>query len=148
MTTKEYNLYKTPQKTAMQNNLVFVGGNKITDHKLLFDFSLLDTLDIPDVEKEAIKKEATTHCSIANRTAFVFFNADDWSTCNVIADFNYHRVYDSKTWKNLYVVLELKHIKYYHAEKANIYDKYYTENVVDFETDSGTVSPVNDLEIH
>lgn len=147
ITVKEYDLQKTARKTADANNLIFMNGNNVSDNKLLFDFSFLDTLDIPESEKEAIKKEATNHCSAANRTAFVFYNADDWTTCNVVVDFNYHRVYNSKTWKMLYAIMEVKHVKYYHAERINTYDRYYTENVREFEEDSHTVSPMNDVEL-
>lgn len=147
MTIKKYNLQKTAKKTATENNLIVVDGNGMTDHKMLFDFSFLDTLEIPENEKEAIKEEATKHCSPANRTAFVFYNADNWTSCQIIADFNFHRVYNSKTWKVLYVILELKHVKYYHAERINTYDRYYTENVTEFEADSYTMSPINDIEL-
>ena len=147
MTIKEYNLQKTAKKTATVNNLLFVDGNGLTNHKLLFDFSFLDTLEISENEKDAIKEEAVKHCSVANRTAFIFYNADKWTVCDAIAGFNYHRVYNSNTWKLAYVILELKHVKYYHAERCSVYDKFYTENIKEFEADSKMQQPIMDLEI-
>ena len=147
MLVKEYTLQKNARKTAEENNLILVDGNCMTDKKLLFDFSFLETLDIPENEKEVIKADSMKHCSVADRTAFTFYNADNWTICHAITDFNYHRVYNSKTWKLAYIIMEVKHVKYFHAERINIYDRQYTENIKEFEADSKTESAMNDLEV-
>lgn len=147
MKQKEYKLFSSVQKTAKENNLLYVNGNRMTDIKLLFDFSLLETLDISKDEIEAIKADATENCSAANRTAFVFYNADNWTVCEAIVDFNAHKIYSKKSGKLLYVIMEVKHIKYTHAERKSIYDKYYQENTKRLEEDSRTDSSIVDYEI-
>lgn len=147
MKVKEYKLWKTAEKTAKENNLIYVNGNRMSDGKILFDFSFLETLGIPKNEIEAIRDEATKNCSAADRTAFVFYNADDWTTCDAIVDFNVHKVYNEKSGKLLYKIMNVKHIKYTHAERKSIYDRYYTENVRKLDEDSRTDSPMNDYEI-
>lgn len=147
MNVKEYKLRKTAEKTAKENDLVYVNGNAMTDGKLLFDFSFLETLGIPENEIEAIKADATKNCSATNKTAFVFYNADNWTVCDTIVDFNVHKVYSEKSGKLLYRIMEAKHIKYAHAERKSVYDRYYTENVRKFEEDSRTDNPMIDYEI-
>lgn len=147
MNIKEYKLWKTAEKTAKGNNLVYVSGNRMSDGKLLFDFSFLETLNIPEDEMEAIKADATKNCSAANRTAFVFDDVDDWTVCEAIVDFNVHKIYSEKSGKLLYRIMEARHIKYTHAERKSIYDRYYQENVREFEEDSRTDNPMIDYEI-
>lgn len=117
MNVKEYKLRKTAEKTAMENNLIYVNGNRMSDGKILFDFSFLKTLDIPENEIEAIRDDAIKNCSTANRTAFVLYNADNFTVCDAIVDFNVHKVYSEKSVKLLYRVMEANHIKYTHAER-------------------------------
>lgn len=147
MNVKEYKLRKTAEKTAKENNLIYVNGNRMSDGKILFDFSFLETLGIPENEIETIRDDATKNCSAANRTAFVFYNADNFTVCDAIVDFNVHKVYSEKSGKLLYRIMEAKHIKYTHAERKSIYDRQYTENVRKLEEDSRTDSPMNDYEI-
>lgn len=147
MNVKEYKIWKTAEKTAKENGLLYVNGNKMTDQQLLFDFSFLETLGIPDNEMNAIKKDAAEHCSAANRTAFIFYKEDDFTACHAIVDFNVHKVYSKKSGKLLYRIMEAKHIKYTHAERKNIYDRHYQENVRKLEEDSGTDSPMDDYEV-
>ena len=147
MQIKQYELRKTAKKTAEVNELLLVEGNAMSDKKMLFDFSFLDTLDILEDEKEAIKKEAIKNCCSVNRIAFVFYNADKWTMFHAVVDFNCHRVYNSKTWNLSYVILEVKHVISTHAERKSAYDKYYTENIKELDEDSRTEAPVNDLEV-
>lgn len=147
MNVKEYNIKKTAKRTATENNLIFVDGNMMTEHKLLFDFSFLDSLDIPENEKEAIREESTKHCSITNNTAYIIKTLDKFTLCNAVIDFNYHKVYNSKTWKLMYIIMEVKHVKYFHGERTTVYDDYYNENIKQFDVCSNTVQPKNDIEI-
>lgn len=147
MNIKEYALRKTAKETAKKNNLVYVNGNRMSDEKLLFDFSFLETLDIPENEMETIKAESRCNCSATNRTAFVLYDVDNWTLCNAIVDFNVHKVYSEKSGKLLYRIMEVKHVRYTHAERKSIYDVYYTENIREFEEDSKTYSPMNDYEV-
>lgn len=134
----KYNLFKTAKKTAKENNLQFVDGNRMTDQKLLFDFSNLDGLDIPDYEKEVIKEECMQHCACGTSTAFVMYNKDNFETLHVIADFVYNGVFNEKTGKLLYRIFELKKIKYFHGERTTVYNQYFNENVTEFETEFRT----------
>lgn len=147
MKVKEYTLLKTAEKTAKENNLEYVNGNRMSEVKMLFDFSFLETLNIRKDEVNAIKADATKNCSAANRTAFVFYKADDWTICEAIVDFNVHKVYSEKSGKLLYRIMEARHIKYTYAERKSVYDRYYNENVRKFEEDSKTDSPMIDYEI-
>ena len=144
---REYNLFITPQKTAKQNNLFFVDGNAVSSNRILFDFSFLDTLDIPEEERTLIRQDSMDHCSIANNTVFVFRNPDEWTTMNAVCDFHYQKVYDSKTWKLVYVIMKLHKIKYYHAERHSLYDKYFNENIKEFDVQNGELQPAYDIEL-
>lgn len=147
MNVKEYKLENTAEKTAKENDLIYVNGNCMTKQKLCFDFSFLETLNIPDEEMKAIIDDATKHCNAVNRTAFVFYNADNFTMFHAIVDFNVHTVYNAKTGKFAYRIMEAKHIKYNHAERKTVYEQRYTENVREFEADSKTDTPMNDYEV-
>lgn len=144
MNVKEYKLYKTAKKTAEANKLELAGKGR---NKKLFDFSLLDTLDISEDEKNAIKAQSMEHCDAVAKSGYITYEADWWTICNVIADFNCHQVYDANTFKRLYIIMEAKRIKYNHAERQHTYDQYYRENVRQFDLHSKTDEPFDHIEI-
>lgn len=146
MSSRKYQLWKTAKKTATVNNLVLSDNNGISKYKILFDFSLLDSLDIPNEENTAIKNRSVRYCSVANRTEFIIFNLDNFSLCDATVDFAAYKVYDSLTGQLLYVIMELVHIRYCHAERNSIYDDYYRENINQFEIGKCTDSVICDLE--
>lgn len=49
---KEYKLFKTAKKTAKENGLVLEDGTYLYKEKRIFDFSLLDKMDMPDIERK------------------------------------------------------------------------------------------------
>lgn len=147
MKVKEYTFRKTAKKAAEENHLVYINGNQMTDKKLLFDFSFLEALGILDDEMDAIKAETMRYCAPANKAAYVIYNADQWSVCSAVVDFNAHKVYNAKTGKLIYSVMEAHHIAYSHAERKNVYDEKYTENVRHFELDSNTGCRLDDYEV-
>ena len=67
---KEYNYqyFKTAKKTAKENNLIFSIGT--FGDKDLFDFSLLDTMEIPEEEKDVVKEHALKNVSVASRESW------------------------------------------------------------------------------
>ena len=128
-----YRYFKTAIKTAKENSLTLVNGNGFTEHTMLFDFSLVEGLDIPEEEKELIKQDAMKHCSIVNSTAFVITFPDRFTSLYAVVDFACQKVFDAKTYKRLYVVMKANHVKYAHGERNSAYDKFFTENRVEFE---------------
>ena len=68
MKVKEYKLFKSAQKTAKQNNLI-ISDNNISNGKVLFDFTALDSMIISDIEKEIIKNDALKNvCSFSKES--------------------------------------------------------------------------------
>ena len=72
---KEYKLFKTAKKTAKENGLVLEDGTYLYKEKRIFDFSLLDKMDMPDIEKEVIRKCAIQTVSGGTRSVrYLFFD--------------------------------------------------------------------------
>ena len=75
MTMKEYKLFKTAKKTAKENGLVLEDGTYLYKEMRIFDFSLLDKMDMPDMEKEVIRKCAIQTVSGGTRSVrYLFFD--------------------------------------------------------------------------
>jgi hypothetical protein len=141
MAIKEYNVTKNVQKTATENKLIVSDR----DQKVLFDFSLLDQFNITDQEKELIKADAMKCISPAFKEQIYFFVINPFSGCNGIAYYCMHQVYNKKSWKRLYVIMQLTAIKHYHGDRQSIYDQCYktTETTVK----SDYFEPLTDYEI-
>lgn len=141
---KEYKIFKTANKTARENNLVIV-NQKFYDNKkkFLFDFSLLEHLELLDREKEGIKKDALKNVTPAMRLSFYGKEVDNFTYFNGKAQYHMQRVY-SLEGKLRYYIFSLARIEHHHCERKNIY-----ENYTDVLTNSsnGYDEPVYDIEL-
>lgn len=115
----EYKYYKTVKKTASENSSLVLNG------KDLFDFSLLDSMDISEREKDVIKNHALKYVSVAFCESMYGQIFDAFSACDGVALYHKHRVYNQKTGKRLYVLFELARIKHNSLTRKSVYDKFY-----------------------
>lgn len=143
MKVKEYKLFKTASKTATENNLI-LSDNNISNGKVLFDFAALDMVTISDVEKDIIKKDALKNVCAFLKDSYYGAEIDNFTTCMGIAHYIMHPVYNGKTGKRLYVIMQLAKLQHTHSKRSSIYDPW--ENTKTEYSDSYT-SPVFDLEI-
>lgn len=136
---KEYETYKTITKTAKENNLTK------GDNKSLFDFTLLDNIDITEIEKQVIINSSIKHIHPSNKVDFYGKLFDNFTACDGITRYNCHKVFSSATGKFLYAIFELTNIEHYSKSRNSIYDNNY--NVVTHTANSKTMSPLNDIEV-
>ena len=144
MQIKEYKLSKTAAKTAKENNLIIAEkriGEKI---KRLFDFSMLDSMTIPNNEKEILKDDALRNLMSSDKVSYYGKLIDNFSACEGIACYYRHRVY-SKDGKHLYNIFQLAKVKHYSKQRESVYDKYY--DVTTYEGNCGYKEPINDIEL-
>lgn len=135
----EYRYYKTIKKTAMENPCLVSNGEN------LFDFSLLDSMDISDREKEIIKNHALKYVSTALYEDMYIKKIDTFSACDGVALYHRHRVYDKKTGKRCYVILEIARIKHRTLTRKSIYDKFY--DCVEHKASNKKQEPDFDIEL-
>lgn len=114
-----YKYYKTLKKTAMEN------PSLISNNENLFDFSLLDSMEISEKEKEVIKNHALKYVSAGLYEDMYMKNFNEYFSCDGIALYHRHKVYNKKTGKRCYVILELARIKHQSLTRKSIYDKFY-----------------------
>ena len=72
---KQYKTFRTAVKTAKENNLI------LKDKENLFDFSLLDSIEISAREKEYIKNHDIKYVSAAFKESFYGTEFDNFSAC-------------------------------------------------------------------
>lgn len=136
---KEYSINKSVSKTAKSNKLI------LGDNKSLFDFSLFNTLLIPETEKQILIDSAIKNIRPSNRIDYYGKLFDQFTACDGIAKYNAHKVFSSTTVKLLYVIFELTTIEHYSKSRNSVYDNKY--DVVEYKINSNTISPLNDIEI-
>ena len=144
MQIKEYKLSKTAAKTAKENNLILAEemyGGKL---KRLFDFSLLDTMEIPDNEKEVLKEYALRYVRPSDNVSYYGKIFDRFSACDGIAGYYKHRVY-SKDGRYLYDIFQLAKVKHDSKSCKSVYDEKY--DVTTYEGSCGYSEPINDIEL-
>lgn len=145
---KEYKFFKTAKKTISENNLHTEIQN-YGENTIIFDFSLLDNIEVlEDVEKEAIKKNALRDVSIAFPESFTIYNKDNFTVLDCFCAYHIYKVYN-KSGKRLYALAELSYIKYFHGERNSVYDKYFTENIIEnvVESKSNAKQQYQDIEL-
>lgn len=121
MTMKEYKLFKTAKKTAKENGLVLEDGTYLYKEKRIFDFSLLDKMDMPDIEKEVIRKCAIQTVSAGTRSAYHNCKFDNFYWCGGYADYAIHRVYSSDG-RRLYCIFQIAKINHFNAHRDNVWE--------------------------
>lgn len=142
MQVKEYKAFKTPSKTAKENNLILADG-VFSSIKRLFDFSLLDGMEISDMEKEIVKNDALKHIGASSKNSMYGTDIDNFTGCSGITTYHLQRVF-SRNGKNLYNIFTLAKIKHFHKERESIYDNY---SVTTYKASNGFIEPIDDIEI-
>lgn len=138
MKVKEYKICKTATKTAKENNLVF------KDKENIFDFSLLDSMEISDREKEHIKEHDIRYVSAAFKESFYGTKFDDFSACTGKSFYYVQKVFSAKTGKLLYRIFTLARIEHNTQERTHIYNKY---TVTTYRESNGYSESTFDIEI-
>jgi len=142
MTKKEYNLFKSAQKTAKENNLTIT--KDWNNSNILFDFTLLNDMKITDFEKNCIINDALKHVCASNKEQFYIHEIDNFTVCEGIAYYTCHKVYNV-SGKHLYNIMQLNNIKHKHGERKTVYEQYY--NVTETVKNNGYYVPSYDYEI-
>lgn len=119
---KEYKVFRSPAKTAKENNLVLVNGlgNKC---KRLFDFSLLDETEIPEKEKEAIKEWALKDVTGSHLTSFYAKKFNNFYACEGNAAYTMQRVF-SVDGVRLYNIFRLDFLRHSQIIQKTYYDDF------------------------
>ena len=140
MKYKEYNVFSTSKKTATVNNLE-ISSNK----ERLFDFSLLNEIEITDIEKNIIKQDAIKNLMFSNKISYYGSTIDQFAACDGVALYHVQKVYSEKTGKRLYGIFTLAKIKHYSKNRQSVYDNNY--EVVETIKENGYNEPLTDIEI-
>ena len=97
---KEYKCFKTIGKTVRENKLIE------GDDRKLYDMSLLDKLPIDADQKDILAKDIIKHHWWLDSSDVYIANIDrNWFTGET--KWAYQKVYDKKTCKRLYVIVQL-----------------------------------------
>lgn len=118
---KEYKIFKTAKKTAKENGLVFADGTRLSKEKRVFDFSLLDTMKIPDTEKIVIQECAIKMVSASSRTAYHQHQFNSFYWCGGYVDYAIHRIYSSDG-RRLFCIFQIAKIHHYNAHRKNVWE--------------------------
>lgn len=138
MKVKEYKIFKTAAKTAKENNLVF------KDKENIFDFSLLDAMEISDREKEHIKEHDLKYVSAAFKESFYGTKFDNFSACIGSSLYYVQKVFSATNGKIRYRIFTLAKIEHNTQERTCIYDEYI---VTTYRESNGYDEPIFDIEI-
>lgn len=138
MKVKEYKIFKTAAKTAKENNLVF------KDKENIFDFSLLDSMEISDREKEHIKEHDLKYVSAAFKESFYGTEFDNFSACDGKSLYHVQKVFSEATGKIRYRIFTLAKIEHNTQERIHVWDEY---TVMTYRESNGYAEPFIDIEI-
>ena len=141
MKFKEYEYCKTAKKTANTNNLQISN----VDSKLLFDFTLLDNMELKEFEKSCIIESALKHVRNSNKTDFYGVSYNQFEACDGIARYHVTKVFSDNGCKYLYSIFTLAIIKHNTMDRTSVYDKMY--NVTTQELNNGYNELLNDIEL-
>lgn len=134
--------FKTAAKTAKENGWTLADslcGDKI---KRIFDFALLDTIDVPAEDKETIRRDALKNVYAANRISLYSY-VHTFVSCSGSAIYKNQAVYD-RSGKRLYNVLHLVSVTHTHGVRKTVWDEY--DNVMTETKDNSLYNDV-DLEV-
>ena len=138
MKVKEYKIFKTAAKTAKENNLV------LKDKENIFDFSLLDSMEISDCEKEYIKEHDINYVSAAFKESFYGTEFDNFSACIGRSLYHVQKVFSATTGKIRYRIFTLAKIEHNTQERIHVWDEYTTTT---YRKSNGYSEPIFDIEI-
>lgn len=135
-----YKYFKTAKKTAKENNLIISIGT--SGNKDLFDFSLLDTMEISEEEKDVVKEYALKYASVAFRESWYGKQFNPFHVCSGNALYHVKRIYSSNTGKLLYRIFILAKIKHISGTRNNVWEEYYKNK--EYKADNGYCDPYYD----
>lgn len=138
MKVKKYKIFKTATKTAKESNLVF------KDKENIFDFSLLDSMEISDREKEHIKEHDIRYVSAAFKESFYGTEFDNFSACIGKSLYHVQKVFSKTTGKIRYRIFTLAKIEHNTQERIHVWDEYM---VTTYRESNGYSEPTLDIEI-
>jgi len=143
MLVKNYDLYKTGEKTKRVNKLM----DMKYEVKTYLDLSLLDdpAIDISEEEKDHIKRHiAETHIVWERQDIFIILY-DNFTDFTVKAQFANHNVFNKKTYSKLYRICELTRVQVIKGTRKDVYQQMY-DNVT-YEANNHHSEPAMDIEI-
>lgn len=138
MKVKEYKIFKTAAKTAKENNIVF------KDKENIFDFSLLDSMEISDCEREYIKEHDMKYVSAAFKESFYGTEFDNFSACIGKSLYHVQKVFSAITGKIRYRIFTLAKIEHNTQERIHVWDDYTVTTRKEL---NGYNEPIFDIEI-
>lgn len=138
MKVKKYKIFKTAAKTAKKNNLV------LRDKENIFDFSLLDNMEISNQEKEYIKDHDMKYISGAFKESFYQTQFDNFSACIGKALYHVQKVYSETSGKLKYRIFTLARIEHNTQERNNVWSEY---TVTTYRVSNECMEPEFDIEI-
>lgn len=138
MKVKEYKIFKTAAKTAKENNLVF------KDKENIFDFSLLDAMEITDQEKEYIKEHDIKYVSAAFKESFYGTEFNNFSACIGKSLYHVQKVFSETSGKIRYRIFTLARIEHNTQKRNCVYDEY---KVTTYRESNGYDESILDIEI-
>lgn len=125
-------------KTAKENNLI------LKDKENLFDFSLLDSIEISAREKEYIKNHDIKYVSAAFKESFYGTEFDNFSACIGKSLYHVQKVFSETTEKIRYRIFTLARIEHNTQERNAVWDQY---TVTTFNASNEYIEPIFDIEI-
>lgn len=135
---KQYKTFRTAVKTAKENNLI------LKDKENLFDFSLLDSIEISAREKEYIKNHDIKYVSAAFKESFYGTEFDNFSACIGKSLYHVQKVFSETTEKIRYRIFTLARIEHNTQERNAVWDQY---TVTTFNASNEYIEPIFDIEI-
>lgn len=125
-------------KTAKENNLI------LKDKENLFDFSLLDSIEISAREKEYIKNHDIKYVSATFKESFYGTEFDNFSACIGKSLYHVQNVFSETTKKIRYRIFTLARIEHNTQERNTVWDQY---TVTTFNASNEYIEPIFDIEI-
>lgn len=122
MNVKEYKIFRSASKTAKENNLVIADGIS-GGCKRLFDFSLLEGMEISEREKDIIKECALKYSMVSNPESLYGKCFNNFSSCSGRALYYVQRVY-SIDGRRLYNIFHLGKIEHKSAMRKSVYEDF------------------------
>lgn len=135
---KQYKTFRTAVKTAKENNLI------LKDKENLFDFSLLDSIEISAREKEYIKNHDIKYVSATFKESFYGTEFDNFSACIGKSLYHVQNVFSETTKKIRYRIFTLARIEHNTQERNTVWDQY---TVTTFNASNEYIEPIFDIEI-
>ena len=101
----------------------------MADNNRLFDFSLLDSLEIVEVEKQFIKESSIKHILASDSTSYYGKSFNNFHVVNGYARFSRYMVYPDGC-KRAYVVFEMVVIKHYSGTRKCVWDDFIVSEII------------------